>query len=106
MPVYLVSEHDNAKDEERFSKYQKLVAEEAWSWIQNSVKEGLYKYTGLADNTGHMIGIYEFENFEALEKMWNDPKWNSMMLKLSQLVDNNRLRICRGSRVIEPEEVA
>ena len=102
----MVGEHDNAKDEERYSKYQKLIAEEAWPWLQKSIKEGLYKYTGLSDNTGHIIGIYEFENFEAFEKMWNDPAWNSMMIKMSQLVDNNRIRICRSGRPVEPEEVA
>ena len=105
MPVYLVSEQDNAKDEARYNKYQKLVAEEVWPWMQNMMKKGV-KITSLADNTGHMTGVYEFENFEALEKMWNDPKWNSMMIKYSQLVDNYRLRLCRSGKVIEPEEVA
>ena len=105
MPVYLVTEQDNAKDEARYSKYQKLIAEEIWPWMQNMAKEGV-KITSLADNTGHMIGFFEFENFKALEKMWNDPKWNSMMIKYSQLVDNYRLRLCRGGRPIEPEEVA
>ena len=105
MPVYLVLEQDNAKDEERYNKYQRLVAEEVWPWMQNMMKEGV-KITSLADNTGHMTGFFEFENFEALGKMWNDPKWNSMMIKYSQLVDNYRLRLCRSGRPIEPEEVA
>jgi hypothetical protein len=55
MPVYLLSEYDNAKDEERYSKYQKLVAEVGWPWLQKSIKDGVFKYTGLADHTGHMI---------------------------------------------------
>ena len=69
MPVYLVSKQNNAKDEERYSKYQKFIAEEYWPWNQNNLKKGVYKMTSLADNTGHMIGVFEFENFEALEKM-------------------------------------
>ena len=101
----MVMEHDNAKDEERYSKYQKLVVEETWPYMQNMIKEGV-KITSLADNTGHMIGVYEFENLEALGKVWNDPKWNSMMIKVSQVIDNNRIRICRSGRPIEPEEVA
>jgi hypothetical protein len=60
----MVSEQDNAKDEERYSKYQKLIAEEIWPWMQNMTKEGV-KITSLADNTGHMIGVFEFEDLEA-----------------------------------------
>ena len=106
MPVYLVSEHDNAKDEERYRKYQKYIVEEYWPWNQKMIEKGVYKATNLADNTGHMIAISEFENFEAFEKMWNDPEWNSIMIKWSQLVDNGKLRLCRTGRIIEPKEVA
>jgi len=106
MPVYIVTEWDNAKDETRYSKYQKWVVEE-WSPYQaKNLEKGGYKATGLADNTGHMMGFFEFKDLEALGTMWNDPKWNSLMIKMSQLVDNMRIRLCRASRPIEPEEVA
>jgi len=94
MPVYIVGEHDNPKDETRYAKYQKFVAEE-WVPYYDKKLKNICKITSLSDNTGHIIGIYEFEDLEALGKMWNDPEWQMMMIKLSKLVDNNKFRLCR-----------
>jgi hypothetical protein len=100
--VYLVSEHDNAKDEKRYEDYMKFVAEEWVPYIEKNLSD-ICKITSLSDNTGHIIGIYEFEDLETFGKMWNDKEWMLLMIKASKLVDNNSYRLCRPAIVREPE---
>jgi hypothetical protein len=95
--VYLVMEHDNPKDKERMEEYRNLVADEFIPYLKK-IKD-LAKFTSLSDNTGHMIGIYEFKDWNAFGKVWNDDDFRALGSKLSRLVKNNKIRLCRRGRL-------
>jgi hypothetical protein len=105
MPLYLVYEWDNAKETKRLNNYRKLIDEVTSPYSRKLNKEGICKTTGLSDNTGHMMSIWEFEDLDAFGKVWNDDNYHSMMIKLNQLVDNMKIRICRSGRPIAPQEI-
>jgi hypothetical protein len=84
----------------------KLIEEGTGPYTAKIVKDGICKTTGLSDNTGLMMSIWSFEDVEAFGKVWNDPEYHSLMIKLNQLTDNMDIRICRPGRPIEREEIA
>ena len=97
-------EHDNAKDESRYKKYAELTRGPDPEWVKKMLEETNVKVSGWADNTGHIINWFEFENMEAFAKMWNTEEWQKHVgLSLGPLVDNLHFRILRPSVDI-PEE--
>jgi hypothetical protein len=94
MRVYLVMEWDNAKDEARYRKYAEFTRDNQWP--AKKEEEGLFKRTGISDNTGHMMGIWEFEDTDAFSKLWNDREYHELMVTLNPLVDNLKVRIGRA----------
>jgi uncharacterized protein (DUF1330 family) len=106
MEVNLVYEWFNAKDTERLHNYMKLIDKVTTPYVGKLIEKGICKTTGLADNSGRMMSIWSFENAEAFGKLWNDPEYHSIMIKLNQLTDNMTIRICRPSRPIVQEEIS
>lgn len=102
MPVYLFLEQDNPKDKTRMTEYRKWVEEDWFPYIQKKQEEGVCKMTGLSDNTGHVMALFEFEDMEALAKIWDDEKYHRIMIKGNRLVDNLKIRLCRPSIRIPP----
>ena len=98
-PIYIL-EYDNAKDQERFEKYIEFIREEWLPYVNKLQEDGVCKRSAFADNTGHIIGIYEFDDLEAFSKVWNDDKWQQLMIRYGQMVDNARTRLCRPSMII------
>jgi uncharacterized protein (DUF1330 family) len=105
MEVNLVYEWVNAKETERLNTYQKLIAEVTTPYVGKLIEDGILKTTGLADNSGRIMSIWAFEDVESFGKLWNDPEYHSIMIKLNQLTDNMNIRICRPSRQIESKEI-
>jgi len=102
MPVYLFIEYDNAKDESRRNQYRKWIVEEWQPYFKELQEEDFFKTTGFTDGTGHMMGLWEFEDTDAFSKLWNDEKWHRLMIRRNEVVDNLKIRLCRPSIVIEP----
>ncbi len=94
MPVYLHISWDNPKDEKRYSDYAK-ISSDMMDWSVKKQEEGIFKSVGITDNTGHIISLYEFEDMNALSKIWMNPEYRAMMMKLNQAVDNCKIRLCR-----------
>jgi hypothetical protein len=99
MPVYLVWENELAKDKERRNEYRKVILEEYMPYVEKMQKKGVFKITGLGDNTGYVLGIMEFEDLDAFGKVWNDDKFHFMVGKIAQLVNKSKIRLCRPSRL-------
>jgi hypothetical protein len=99
MPVVVMIEWDNAKDESRYEKYAKLSRTQGGvgytPLLQKMIKEGVAKTSGWTDNTGHLVGWWEFENLEAYAKLWADEEFHRRWLQSNPLVDNARIRILR-----------
>jgi hypothetical protein len=97
-------EHNNAKDKERKYEYRKLMLEEWMPYINKMQEKGILKMTGLADTTGWVMGILEFEDLDAFGKVWNDDKFRTLCSDVGQLVDNSNIRLCRPARLRPREE--
>ena len=69
--MYLFFEHDVPKGKERQKEYRQWVADKLVPNAQKMNKKGM-KSTGLADNTGHIIGIWEFNDMTAFSELWED----------------------------------
>jgi hypothetical protein len=74
MVVYLFYEQVNAKDEAKRQRYRKWVVDEWQPYVTELQEKGLVKGTGWTDGTGTMYGLWEFEDMDALVKLWNDEK--------------------------------
>jgi len=91
-------ESDNPKDEARNKKRLKLSREVGMPYIEKKQKEGIkLKVSGWADNTGHMIGWWEFETMDDFAKIWNDEEFQQIMARRTYLVDNASFRLLRPS---------
>ena len=77
MPVVLLVEWDNPKDEERNEKRHKYVREVVTPYTQQLRKEKDIKLesSDWSDNTGHIVDWTEFETMEDFAKMWNDERY-------------------------------
>ena len=106
MPVVLLVECDNPKDEERNEKRLKYVREVWRPYWQKLVKEKDIKVesSDWSDNTGHMVVWHKFETMEDFAKMWNDERQQQLWARWTYLVDNARIRLLRPSLRI-PEDL-
>ena len=106
MPLVLLLEWDNPKDEERNEKRLKF-ANEVWTpYSQKLMKEKDVKVESSvwSDNTGHMVQWIKFETMEDFAKMWNDERQQQMIARWAYLVDNVRIRLLRPLLTI-PEDL-
>ena len=94
MKVVLLVEWDNAKDESRYKEYAKRSREPP-EWWNKLVEESNVKVSNWVDNTGHIINWLEFENMEALAKVWDSEDWQNRWTKWNWLVDNLSFRFLR-----------
>ena len=97
MAVVLLMEHDNAKDGSRYKKYAELTRGPDPEWVKKMLEETNVKVSGWADNTGHIINWFEFENMEAFAKMWNTEEWHKWWLSRNPFRDNLSFRLLRPS---------
>jgi len=104
MPVVLLLEWDNPKDEARNEKRRKFE-EVITSYRKTLVEEkGIkLKFSGWADGTGHIVTWWEFETMEDFAKMWNDEKWQQMIARWTYLVDNASVRLLRPAITVPKE---
>ncbi len=103
MAVVLSVEWDNAKDESRYKRYGEQSREGMPEWFKKLVEEGIFKVSGWADNTGHIVNFFEFENMEAFSKLWNNEESHKYWLRRNPVVDNMRFRLLRPSVTIPDE---
>ena len=106
MPVVLLIEWDNPKDEERNEKRLKYGREVLTPYWEKMKKEKDIKVesSDWSDNTGHMISWSKFETMEDFAKMWNDERWQQMWARWAYLSDNVKNRLLRPSVTI-PEDL-
>jgi len=105
MPVVLLLEFDNPKDEARNAKRRKFEDEATRPYREKLVEEkGIKaKFSGWADCTGHIVVWWEFETMEDFAKMWNDEKWQQIWARWTYLVDNASIRLLRPSITLPKE---
>ena len=103
MVVYLFYEQVNAKDEDKRQRYRKWVVEEWQPYNTEMQEKGLVKSTGWTDGTGTMYGLMEFEDMDALAKLWNDEKFHGLTIRRNELVEKLKVKLCRPGMVIPPK---
>jgi uncharacterized protein (DUF1330 family) len=103
MVVYLFMEQINAKDEAKRQRYRKWVVEEWQPYAEGLQEQGFVKTTGWTDGTGRMMGLWEFEDMEALAKLWNDEQFHRHNVRRNELVDDIKISLCRPGMLIPPQ---
>ena len=103
MVVYLFMKQVNAKDEAKRQKYRKWIVEEWQPYATKLQKEGVSKGVGMTDNSGTMYGFFEFEDMDALAKLWNDEEFHRLSVRRNELVEKIQYKLCRPSMVIPPK---
>lgn len=96
MRVTLFFEWDNPIDLERMKKYRRFSRESTY-W-DNRVKEGTVKhYSTFADagDSRHIIGLFEFKDWESLSKVMGSREFQDGTREFSYLVDNLTYRLLR-----------
>ena len=100
MAVVLMIEWDNAKDESRYKKYGEQTREGRPEWMKKLVEEGIVKGRSWADNTGHIVAWFEFDNIEAFAQLWGNEEWQNYWLRRNPVVDNVSFRLLRPAVTI------
>jgi len=100
-PVYLFFEHDVPKGKQAQKEYRQWVADKLMPINEKITKKGV-KSTGLADTTGHIIGIWEFKDMTAFSELWDDEEYHEAMRGYYSIADNINIRLCRPSVVVPP----
>ena len=106
VPVVLLIEWDNPRDEERNKKRLKHEWEVSDPhWIK-MVKEKDIKVDSSiwAENTGHMYMWMKFETMEDFAKMWNDERHQQIWAQWAKLRENVKNHLLRPEITI-PENV-
>ena len=93
MPVSLVMEYDIPKGKPAVQEYLKVLKEKIIPICDNRID----KTTGLSDNTGHMIAIWEFKDMTSFSALWEDETYHRAMMSFNPVVDNLKIRLCRPS---------
>jgi len=106
MPVVLLVEWDNPKDEERNEKRHKYVREVVEPYSNKLIHQNGIKVdsSDWADNTGHIVDWTIYETMEDFAKMWNDERYQQIWARWTSLVYNVRIRLLRPSTTI-PEDL-
>ena len=96
MKVVLLIEWDNPKEEERLEKRYSYTREETDPYWKGKIEEGIIqKVSDWADNTGHRVKWVEFEDMDALAKLWSEKEFHRGLVGFSRLVDNLSYRLLR-----------
>jgi len=104
LKVVLLWEWDNPKDEERNKKRLKHGYEVVAPYLEKKREEGIkYESSVWSDNTGHMVGWFEYETEEDFVKMWGDDEFHHIMARRAYYVDNASHRLLRPT-IRLPEE--
>jgi len=102
MPVYLLWEWENPKEEER-NKMRYKLGDEVRRYREKKLKEGVrWEVLALTDNTRRSVVLYTFETMEDFDKIWNDEEWQRAESQWSYYVDNCTVRILRPSIRVPP----
>jgi hypothetical protein len=99
--VYYMVEFDLPKGRERLEDYWKYMSEKVAPMLVRMDNEKFYTGFAFADNTGHIVWMFDFEDTDAFNLLWNDKEWHSVMSSFAQLVDNLSYR--KGRPVIMPD---
>ena len=103
MPVYLLWEWTNPKEEERIKKRRKIIDEVMVPYIEKKRREGIkFETLALSDNTRRMVELDTFETMENLDKIWKDEELQRAASQYSYLVNNMCVRILQPSIRIRP----
>ena len=109
MAVVFMMEWDNPKDEARYKKFsefqswRKGLTEKYKEYVETMNKmnqEGTLKFNGWTDNTGHIIGWWEFESIESFGKLWVVEEWHKWTIEFNHLVDNLHFRLLRPVQML------
>ena len=103
MVVYLFMTQENAKNEAKRQKYRKWIVEEFQPYVTELLEKGFFKTTGWTDGTGTMYGLWEFEDMDALAKLWNDENFHRHTIRRNELVDKLKIKLCRPGMIIPPK---
>jgi len=104
LKVVLLLEQDDPKDEARNKKRLKYSREVEWPYHEKKREEGVkWEITGWSDNTGHIVGWWEFETMEDFAKIWTDEEFQQIMARHAYLADNISFRLLRPTITL-PEE--
>jgi hypothetical protein len=96
MPVGMLWEWDNPKDEERNRKRLEKSKEVNEFFFKIAKERDIKAKSSVwADNTGHIILWSEYENFDEIAKWWLDEEFQILMAEMSLLVDNFNIRWLR-----------
>ena len=80
------------------------MVEEWQPYWTEVIEKGFFKHTGWTDGTGTMYGLTEFEDMEALGKLWNDEKFQRLTIRRNELVDKLEFKLCRPGLIIPPKK--
>jgi len=96
MPIGMLWEWDNPKDEERNKKRLKKSKEINEYFYKIAKERDIKAKSGVwADGTGHVLMWGEYESFEEVAKWWEDEHLQRLFADLSLLVDNMNIRWLR-----------
>ena len=98
MTVSLVMEWDVPKGKQATKEYRKVIEEK----VRPICSKRVDKTTGLTDNTGHIIAIWEFKDTASFSELWEDENYHSAMMSFSNVADNLNIRLCRPSIAVKP----
>ena len=98
MPVSLVMEYDVPKGKQAVKEYLQVVENQ----LRPICTQRVDKTTGLTDNTGHIIAIWEFKDMKSFSELWEDQTYHQTMMAFSNVADNLRIRLCRPSISVKP----
>jgi hypothetical protein len=96
MTVTLFFEWDNPLEDERLSKYHRFSHTSTY-W-KDLVESGIVSsYSTYADtgNSRHIIGLFEFNDWESLSKVMGSKEFQDGTREFSYLVDNLNYRLLR-----------
>ena len=93
MTVSLVMEYEIPKGKPAVQEYLKVLKEKLIPICEARVD----RKTGLSDNTGHMIAIWEFKDMATFSALWEDETYHRAMMSFNPVVDNLKIRLCRPS---------
>ena len=96
MPVGMLWEWDNPKDEEKNKKrLEKSNEINTYFYKIAEEREIKAKSSVWADGTGHVLMWSEYESFDEIAKWWHDDHLQTLLAEYSILVNNFNIRWLR-----------
>ena len=97
MPLYLLMECEVPKDKALVEDYWKVIEEKGMPLLEKMQKEKGFKSINMADNAGHQLWLWEFEDTDAFSKLWNSKEYHSFCANIQFAVTDMKIRILRPS---------